>query len=358
MTEKPPYIIPTMAEIARMPLNGYEAISSFSGAGGSSLGYRMAGFKVLWANEFVKAAQDTYKANFKDTFLDHRDIRTITVEDLLATIEREPGQIDLFDGSPPCAAFSMSGKRSKQWSQVRKYSDTKQRVDDLFFEYARILKGVQPRVFVAENVQGLVRGVAKGMFKEIIRELKKCGYNVKAKVLYASWLGVPTTRPRIFFIGVRNDLGLEPVFPRPLAYQYTLRDAIPWLDLPDEHPDAPSHEGEPISMAPYKVGKRWDNLAVGEQDKVRFNLVRCDPDKPVQTVTQRNDATCASVTHPFIKRKFSIAELKRISSFPDDFILTGDFKKQSERLGRAVPPLVMKAIAGTIATEILERLDS
>jgi DNA (cytosine-5)-methyltransferase 1 len=354
---KPLYAIPTMDEIARMPLNGYEAISSFSGAGGSSLGYRMAGFKTIWANEFIKAAQDTYKANFPNTFLDHRDIRKIAVEDLLATIEREPGQIDLLDGSPPCAAFSSLGKVDKLWGQSKVYSDTKQRVDDLFFEYARILKGVQPRVFVAENVQGLVRGKAKGLFKGIIRELKNCGYRVKAKVLYANWLGVPTTRPRLFFIGVRNDLGLEPVFPRPLAYQYTLRDAIPWIDLPDEHPDVPPVEPIMLIREEFEISPRWDRLKVGERDPVRIGLTRCDPDKPIGTLSQYSTGPASSMAHPYIKRKFSIAELKRLSSFPADFILTGITDKQAERIGRAVPPFVMRAIARTLVKNVLEVAD-
>lgn len=352
---KPPYVVPTMAEIAAMPYNGYEAISTFSGAGGSCLGYRMAGYNVLWANEFVRAAQQTYKANFPNTFLDHRDIREITPEDLLETIGRDVGEIDLMDGSPPCAAFSNSGLRHKKWNEVRKYSDTKQRVDDLFFEFARLLVGVQPKVFIAENVQGLVRGVAKGFFKNILEELKKCGYNVQAKLVKANLLGVPTTRPRLFFIGVRNDLGLDPHFPKPLPYQYTLRDAIPWIDKPDTDPSVPYVDPE-VLMEGYTVGKRWEKLAVGEQDKVRFNLIRCHPDKPVQTITQRNDASVASVTHPYMKRKFSIIELKRLSSFPEDFILTGDYKRQSERIGRAVPPLVMKALAETVAVEILDRI--
>ena len=86
----------------------------------------------------------------------------------------------------------------------------------LFFEYARILEGLQPRAFVAENVAGLVRGKAKGYFKLILKRLKDCGYNVRAAVLDASWLGVPQSRRRLIFIGFRDDLGIAPQFPKPL----------------------------------------------------------------------------------------------------------------------------------------------
>ena len=99
----------------------------------------------------------------------------------------------------------------------------------MFFEFIRLLDGLKPRVFVAENVSGLVKGVAKGVFLEILAKLKACGYRVGVKVLDAQWLGVPQARQRTIFIGVREDLGKPPVFPKPLPYRYTLRDALPWI---------------------------------------------------------------------------------------------------------------------------------
>ena len=146
---KPSYRVPSMAEITAIPWNGYSAISTFSGCGGSSLGYKMAGFRVLWANEFIPAAQEVYRLNHPDTILNTKDIRQIEPDEILEAINMQPGQLDLFDGSPPCASFSTAGKREAGWGKVKKYSDTKQRTDDLFFEYARLVRGVQPKVFVA-----------------------------------------------------------------------------------------------------------------------------------------------------------------------------------------------------------------
>lgn len=191
-----------MQEIAALPWNGFNAVSTFSGCGGSSLGYKMAGFKVLWANEFIPAAQEVYRLNHPSTILDTRDIRQVQPQDILDAIGMKPGELDLFDGSPPCASFSTAGKREAGWGKVKAYSDTKQRTDDLFFEYARLLRGIQPKVFVAENVSGLVKGTAKGYFKLILEELKGCGYNVKAKVLDAQWLGVPQMRQRLIFVEI------------------------------------------------------------------------------------------------------------------------------------------------------------
>lgn len=317
-----------MEDIAAIPHNGFNVISTFSGCGGSSLGYKMAGFKVLWANEFIPAAQDVYRRNHPNTILDTRDIRQIQAADILEATGLKAGELDVFDGSPPCASFSTAGKREKGWGKVKAYSDTKQRVDDLFFEYARLLRDLQPKVFVAENVSGLIKGTAKGYFLEILAALKACGYNVAAKVLDAQWLGVPQMRQRLIFIGVRNDLGIAPAHPKPLAYRYSVRDALPWIEE-------------------LRLGGAPDNWKPATQ--------------PAGTVVQSDGAresTTAYMSSYMVRdvstiRKFSIAELKRICAFPDDFELTGTYAQQWERLGRAVPPVMMQHIAETIRDEVL-----
>jgi DNA (cytosine-5)-methyltransferase 1 len=392
---KPVYRVPSMAEIAAVPWNGFTAVSTFSGCGGSSLGYKLAGFRVLWANEFIPAAQEVYRANHPGTILDTRDIRTVQPEDILDAIKLKPGQLDLFDGSPPCASFSTAGAREAGWGQVKKYSDTKQRTDDLFFEYVRLLRGIQPKTFVAENVSGLVKGTAKGYFLQILREFKACGYRVKAQVLDAQWLGVPQARQRLIFIGVRNDFNLEPVHPKPLPYRYTIRDALPSLyresaERVTENAQAESDCGwnavskyarvaSPDEPAPtimthgrgmsqvvieaetsierFAIGREWDKLTPGQQSDKYINLVRPSADKPSPTICAgHGHGGVAGVTHPIEKRKFSIAELKRICGFPDDFVLTGSYAQQWERLGRAVPPVMMSHIARTVRDEILSRL--
>lgn len=380
-TTKPAYCVPSMVEINALPKNGYKVISTFSGCGGSSLGYKMAGFEVLWASEFVPAAQDTYRANHPDTILDTKDIRNVKAADILSAIGMQAGELDLMDGSPPCASFSTAGKREAGWGQVKNYSDTKQRTDDLFFEYARLVKDIQPKVFVAENVSGLVKGTAKGYFLEILKALKDCGYTVEAKLLDAQWLGVPQMRQRIIFIGVRNDLNVMPAFPKPLPYQYSVRDAIPWIVKHGIHPagtytpEFVSSDNRPADavlasvlsgsglveaetdISKYAIGAEWDTLRQGEQSSVYFQLVKADPDKPCNTILQSSAAfpSAASVVHPTEKRKFSIAELKRICAFPDDFILTGSYAQQWERLGRAVPPVMMSHIARVIRDEVLAK---
>jgi DNA (cytosine-5)-methyltransferase 1 len=380
---KPPYRVPSMAEIAGLACNAYTVVSTFSGCGGSCLGFKMAGFKVVWASEFVPAAQATYRANHPGVILDTRDIRQVQPKDILQATGLRAGQIDVLEGSPPCASFSTAGKRERVWGKVKAYSDTKQRTDDLFFEFARLLQGLQPKVFVAENVSGLIKGTAKGYFLEILRALKACGYRVQAKLLDAQWFGVPQMRQRVIFIGVRHNLGREPAFPKPLPYRYSVRDALPWVVsvpclLPgkvrgrkrSEQP-CPSVCTDSIGgnnrncageveveadISRYAIGQEWDHLKPGEKSEKYLNLIKPEVDRPCPTICQSHgNPSTAGVVHPTEKRKFTIGELKRICGFPDDFILTGTFARQWERLGRAVPPVMMFYIARTIRDEVLAK---
>lgn len=349
MTTKPPYRVPTMQEIRDLPWNGFNAISTFSGGGGSSTGYRMAGFRILWASEFIDSARETYAANKAPyTVLDGRDIRQVKPDDILQAIGMKPGELDLFDGSPPCASFSTAGKREAGWGKVKKYSDKAQRTDDLFFEFSRLIRGVQPKTFVAENVSGLVKGTAKGYFIEIMKELKSCGYSVACKVLDAQWLGVPQMRQRTIFVGVREDLGIAPVHPKPLPYQYSVSDAI------DNVQGIPEQEAD---ISKYAIGREWETLKPGQGSVKYLNLKRTRIDGVSHCISaDGGKPSTAGVCHPTQKRKFTIAELKQICGFPPDYILTGTYAQQWERCGRAVPPVMMMHIAAAVRDGILAKV--
>lgn len=264
-----------------------------------------------------------------------------------------------------CASFSTAGMSSAGWGTVKKYSDVKQRTDDLFGEYIRLLEALKPRAFVAENVAGMVKGVSKGHFKRYLAMFESLPYNVEARLLDAQYLGVPQQRVRLIFIGVRKDVG-KPAWPKKLPYVYSVRDAIPWIATPgvrssSRRVKAADDVGPDVgaSLDDYAIGAEWDKLAVGETSSKFFNLVRTDPDLPCQTVTaigagSGSPGGVAAVTHPFERRKFTIAELRRICGFPDDFILTGPYSRQWERLGRAVPPPMMRAVATSLADVLLK----
>jgi DNA (cytosine-5)-methyltransferase 1 len=350
--DKPPYRVPSMREIAMRRQHGLTVVSLFSGCGGSCLGFRMAGYRVLWANEFVEEARTTYEANKAPyTVVDPRDVRQIKPEEILAATKLRSGELDVLEGSPPCSAVSMVGSREAGWGQKKRYSigvdKTEQRTDDLFFEFARILRGLQPKTFVAENVWGLVKGAAKELFGEIYRELAGCGYVVNARLLDAQWLGVPQVRKRVIMVGVRNDLGLQPVYPAAVQHRYSIADALAGLEavVPEE-----------ASIERYAIGSEWHKLRPGQQSARYFQLIRPDRNLPCPTITAAvGYGPSASVCHPYEPRKFTPAELRRICGFPDDFRLTGDFQQQCERLGRAVPPPMMHAIAEVLRDQVLRR---
>lgn len=399
---KPPYSIPSMSDIAKVRgTNGYGVVSTFSGCGGSCLGFEMDGYSILSASEFVEAARDTYAANHPGVPIIPDDIREISGRDILDLIGRERGDVDVLEGSPPCASFSTSGRRQSHWGKVKQYSDRAQRADDLFYEYARILGDIQPRVFVAENVTGLVRGTAKGYFKEILTALRAQGYEVTAKVLDASWLGVPQARKRLIFVGVRSDLverfGIHPAHPEPLDYQYTVGEILPSIEYVkwsghkhnyirasrpsptitasdgasspqaflsgggfvvtrDEITEDPE-TGKVISLGDYAIGAAWDRTLPGKVDIKYLNLIKAHPDAPSPVITALGGQIgAAAVVHPTQRRKYTLAEVRLLSSFPADFVLTGTYEQRWERIGRSVPPLLARAVAQTVRTEILDRI--
>jgi DNA (cytosine-5)-methyltransferase 1 len=389
---KPPFRLPSMADVARARgTAGLTVASTFSGCGGSCLGFEMAGYDVLWANEFLPIAQDSYRANHPKTVLDGRDIAKVQASEILDAIGMKPGELDVFNGSPPCQAFSSAGQRDKGWGKERDYGNgVAQKNEDLFFEYVRLLGGLQPRVFVAENVAGLTRGRALGYFKDILRGLTAAGYRVRCKVLDAQWLGVPQTRARAIFIGVRNDLGLEADFPKPLAHRYSLRDVLPgiarsgnrgmknWKNRPEYHGGINLQSiDEPqsciTSSAPTDFFDAETNyLAKGSKaledwqsrrspsDRARYySLTKADPNAPAPCIMSSQGTSggnTASATHWHEPRRFTIEELRIVCSFPADFILKGTYAEQWARLGNAVPPVMMRHIAATLRDGIFGKL--
>jgi DNA (cytosine-5)-methyltransferase 1 len=356
---KPKYSIPSMEEVKKKKgTNGFTMVSTFSGCGGSCLGFEMAGYDLRWANEFIPEARETYRANHDGVILDGRDIREVKGSEILEAIRLKKGELDLFEGSPPCASFSTVGSREKGWGKVKAYSDSEQRADDLFFEYSRLIEETQPKTFIAENVSGLVRGTALGYFREILRDLRSKGYLVEAKLLDASWLGVPQARKRIIFVGVRNDLvdkyKVAPAFPSPFDYQYSLNEALEDTTPLEKYLD--QETGMDISLDRYAIGSEWDRTPIGKISDKYLSLVKPHPLKPINTITATvGNVGAASVVHPTEKRKFTLEELRLLSSFPKDFELTGTYAQRCERIGRSVPPLMAKAIGEAIAEKILSK---
>ena len=359
----------------------FKVLSTFAGGGGSSTGYRLAGGKILAINEFVPEAQNTYRENYPNTLIIPGDIKKLTGKDFLEKINLKPGELDILDGSPPCSAFSMAGSVSHgkgnthadAFGKTKQYSDIKgvENVEDLFFEFLRVAKEIQPKVIIGENVEGLTMGEAKEYFHKIQNTFEDNGYLVVADVLNASEYGVPQSRKRTFIIGVREDvaekiginfLNMYQIYPEKNPTKTTLGEAI--NDIVNEDKEEIDYllkalgTDKAVGKTLAKMPKDPDKVLTGMDyhDKGHhFNLKRCSLRKPCPTITAMgNFPGVAGTCHPLEDRKFTIKELKRIMSLPEDFKLTGQHKQQSERIGRMVPPLMMKALAESVYNKVLK----
>ena len=359
----------------------FNVLSTFAGGGGSSTGYRLAGGKILAVNEFVPEAQNTYRENYPNTTIVPGDIKELTGTYLMEQAGVKVSELDILDGSPPCSAFSMAGSVSHgegrthadAFGKKKQYSDIKgvENVEDLFFEFLRVAKDIKPKVIIGENVEGLTMGEAKEYFHKIQNTFEDIGYLIVANVLDSSYFGVPQSRKRCFFIGVREDVAekvginfmtMYQLYPDKNDFRTTLGEAINDVVNDDKEEldylfDKISPE-KAVGKTLMKMPKDPDKVLTGMDyhDKGHhFNLKRSSLRKPCPTITAMgNLAGVAGTCHPIEDRKFTIKELKRIMSLPEDFKLTGKHKQQSERIGRMVPPLMMKALAESIYNKVLK----
>lgn len=305
-------------------------ISTFAGCGGSSLGYKLAGYKELLAVEWDNNAVETFKLNFPDVPVYHGDIADLSGADCMKLAGIKRGELDVFDGSPPCQGFSTAGKR--------KFDDPR---NSLFKEYARLLADLQPKVFVMENVTGMVKGVMKQAYLQIIQTLRDCGYVCKGQVLNAMFYNVPQSRERVIIIGVRKDLGIEPSHPKPQTKPITVRQALRDV-LPSSEPQS--------RVTPLRE-KRWRETKRGDAHHERFSLLRLAWDKPAPTILKVPGS--GGHFHPDEPRLLTISELSALATFNPPYRFEPDWTRAVERIGNSVPPNLMKAIAEHIKTHIL-----
>ena len=344
----------SIKEINSKPKTVGNVFSTFSGCGGSSLGYKRAGYNVLGCLEFIDSAVETYKANHPTTKIIHDDIRNVSGEQILNLIGLQKGELDILDGSPPCSAFSVCGIRDKGWGKVKTYSDKKQRVDDLFFEYVRIANELRPKVAMAENVIGLTQASSKSVLVDILQSFRDIGYTANYQILNGADYGAPQLRRRLIFVFIRND-----VAPKKFYYPIPTHQGH-WITVNDVIADV-ENDAEELKMLLdaeeyYITYKLWHELAIGKSHKVRFNLVRNNLYAPSYTLVANNSViSSAGLCHPLEKRRHTIAECKRLMGFPDDYVLTGTWNQQIERLGRSVNPQVIEAVAKEVYYQVLNK---
>ena len=324
-----------LTDLATVPKNGLTAFSCFHCGGGSTMGYKLAGFSMLGGVEIDPEMMAIYRANHKPKHSYLMGVQQFNELPLLS-LPDELKNLDLLDGSPPCSVFSMAGKREKKWGGEHHFREgqQKQRLDDLFMHFIDIGQRLQPKVIVAENVKGLILGNAKGYVKEIFAAFREAGYETQLFLFNAARMGVPQARERTFFIARRRDLGWGKLEMRFEESVTTLRQA--WADLPKQKGDAlpPCYAKIWAKVPPGKAGR--DYGASGLQ------VHKINQSQPARTAISQSWHTM----HDQEPRNLSALELTRIQSFPDDY----KYGKPADRhagyvCGMSVPPYMTQRVA-------------
>lgn len=324
-----------------VPYHGSKVFGTFVCGGGSSMGYKLAGYDHLGGVEFTDHYSRVYKANHNPRYFYLEDIRDFNKRN---DLPEELFNLDLLDGSPPCAAFSTAGAREKVWGKKSKYENKEQVKDDLVFVYCDTIEKLKPKVFLLENVSGLAKGNAKAYLKKVVNRLNK-NYNVQVFLLYAASMGIPQIRNRVFVIGSKKEFCLQKLVLNFAVPQTGFEVTAKFWDL----------GGTDISHL--AIGKEWDNIKVGSNSDKYFNLCKPDPKKPCFTITESTSGnTVASVVHPFQKRKLNIEEVRLLSTFPKDYNFL-DVNPVSV-MGRSVLPVMMANISNQIWLQWLSKIKS
>ncbi len=331
----------------------YTSIELFAGAGGLALGVEKAGFNTLGLIEFDKDAADTLKKNRPNWNVINDDIANISCLDLEKYFSIKKGELDLLSGGAPCQAFSYAGKRLG-------LEDAR---GTLFYHYALFLEKLQPKMFLFENVRGLLTHDHEKTYATMLDIFTRAGYTIDKQVLNAWNYGVPQKRERLITIGIRNDLvgKTEYRFPKAHNYKPVLRDVL--LDCPDG-PGVSYGEKKRKIFELVPAGGYWRDIdpaiakeymkSCWDMEGGRTGILRrMSLDEPSLTVLTSPSQKQTERCHPLEARPFTVRENARCQTFPDDWEFCGNVSAQYKQVGNAVPV----NLAYDIAKEIVHSLD-
>lgn len=326
-------------------------LSLFSGCGGLDLGFQRAGFNIAYANEFDKSIWDTYELNHPNTKLIKKDIIHFKFSESL-------GKFDGIIGGPPCQSWSEAGNRS----------GIKDHRGLLFFEYIRLIREYKPKFFLAENVSGMMANRHSAAVQDIIKAFEKIGYDVSITLVNAADYGVAQDRKRVFYIGFRNDLNSNFLFPKGSTSErdkLTLKDIIWDLQfnaIPADEKNRRNVEAvnnneyfhgsfSPIYMSRNRV-RSWGEQAYTVQASGR--QCQLHPQAPkMEKVEQDAFQFVAGKEHLY--RRLTVREVARVQGFPDDFLFKYDNVNDAYKMiGNAVPVNLAYEIACAIKKELTE----
>lgn len=310
-----------------------KVFSCFACGGGSTMGYKLAGFDVIGHNDIDKKMIEVYKENHKPKY---SFLESITTFAKRKDLPKELYNLDILDGSPPCSSFSMAGNREKDWGKEKIFREgqAKQVLDTLFFDFIDLGKELQPKVIVAENVKGLLLGNAKSYVIKIYKAFDEAGYNVQHFLLDASKMGVPQKRERVFFIAMRKDLA------KPFLHFADMFTEVPKLELNFKEPKIPiKHFAKGVAK------KETQNYSEN-----RFGDVMLDLNKPSNTIATDINRYWLDENTLIDKDTVSL-----IGSYPLDYDHL-DFNNPQYLIGMSVPPVMTANIATEIYNQWLSKI--
>ncbi len=296
-----------------------KVFSCFACGGGSTMGYKLAGFDVIGCNEIDPKMMEAYRVNHNPKYSFLEPIQTFKLRD---DLPQELFELDILDGSPPCSSFSMAGNREKDWGKEKKFREgqAKQVLDNLFFDFIDLAKKLQPKIVVAENVKGLLLGAAKSYVRQIYREFDLAGYYVQHFLLDASKMGVPQRRERVFFIALRKDLA------KPFLKQVDLFTIQPKLKMLFNEESIPFSEimNQKDGHSNGLLKRIWKDAELGKSPSGNsfFNYIKCHPNKPLPTLAGGGKQVTTCLMHPTIERYLNEEEMILGGAFPIDYNFT------------------------------------
>jgi len=319
------------------PLTKYNTIELFAGCGGLALGLEKAGFETIALNEINKHACATLRKNRPEWHVIEEDVATFVKNGVNNYIKNMP-QIDLLSGGYPCQAFSYAGKRLG-------LEDTR---GTMFYSYAELLKQIKPKMFLVENVKGLLNHDNGATLKTMINIFEDIGYNVVYQTLDAKNYGVAQKRERLVIIGIRKEYyikGIIPCFPKPYKTLVTLGEVI--RDVPiSEGAKYPDKKRIILDLVPpggywrdlpEKIAKEYMGVSYYSGGGRTGMARRLSWDEQSLTLTcspaQKQTERC----HPSETRPFTVREYARIQSFPDTWEFEGSMNEKYKQIGNAVP---------------------
>jgi len=365
--------------------------TTFAGGGGSSCGYKLSGGDCKFMNEFQEVACDTYLQNFPGTPYLCKDIKKMSSEEVMITGNFKPRELDIFDGSPPCPPFSMSGIKQKGWNKTQmKYGHKQTNIEDLTWEIIRLCKDIQPKVIVCENVKGLTMSYAINHLNKMVQDFESIGYTTTYKVMSGVNYGVPQKRERVFIVSIRNDvlddvglnfMTLNNIFPEPVQEDLSIRTAISdlhdnefnkkeaeelreymkkttkykWLIKMPKNPNRVMSVGDDVVTPHYQELYEKGEIKKDEIKNSFFQSRRVPWNQASHTLLETGlQPSVAAHIHPSEDRVFTTKEAGRLMTLPDDFILTGKLGQRLARIGLMVAPLQMHYLSKSIYSNVLK----